>query len=145
MQHIGIAIAALGFWAFLTASAVAGIVADYKKRHLELEPLRAAIERGQQLDPAIVERLMAREQKKSLRSARQTSERFSRSQSAAIPLPSRSWCDVGSRGCAICCDGCVAIRPWRTIWRNRYSFRPGAPSAISDLPTHLALGCAAWQ
>jgi hypothetical protein len=65
MQHIGIAIAALGFWAFLTVSAVAGIVADYKKRHLELEPLRAAIERGQQLDPAIVERLMAREQKKS--------------------------------------------------------------------------------
>jgi hypothetical protein len=65
MQHIGFAVAALGFWVFLTASAVAGIVADYKKRHLELEPLRAAIERGQQLDPVIVERLMAREQNKS--------------------------------------------------------------------------------
>src|SRR6202011_2203650 len=32
---------------------------------LELEPLRAAIERGQQLDPAIIERLMAREQRAS--------------------------------------------------------------------------------
>jgi hypothetical protein len=65
MQDIGFAAAAAGFWAFLTVSAVAGIVADYKKRHLELQPLRAAIERGQQLDPAIVERLMVREQKES--------------------------------------------------------------------------------
>ena len=59
------AIVAVAFWTFLAVSAVAGIVADYKKRRLELEPLRAAIERGQQLDPAIVERLMAREQSKS--------------------------------------------------------------------------------
>jgi hypothetical protein len=51
----------VAFWAFLAISAVAGIVADYKKRRLELEPLRAAIERGQQLDPALVERLMMRE------------------------------------------------------------------------------------
>jgi hypothetical protein len=65
MQHIGFVVVGVGFWTFLAVSAVAGIVADYKKRHLELEPLRAAIERGQQLDPAIVERLMAREQSKS--------------------------------------------------------------------------------
>jgi hypothetical protein len=65
MHDIGIAAATVGFWAFLAASAVTGIVADYKKRRLELEPLRAAIERGQQLDPAIIERLMAREQKSS--------------------------------------------------------------------------------
>jgi hypothetical protein len=52
----------IGFWVFLCVSSVAGIVSEYKKRRLELEPLRAAIERGQQLDPAIIERLMAREQ-----------------------------------------------------------------------------------
>ena len=65
MHDIGIAAAAIGFWTFLASSAVAGIVADYKKRRLELEPLRAAIERGQQLDPAVIERLMAREQRAS--------------------------------------------------------------------------------
>jgi hypothetical protein len=51
----------LGFWVFLTVAAVAGMITEYKKRQMELEPLRAAIERGQQLDPAIIERLMARE------------------------------------------------------------------------------------
>jgi hypothetical protein len=51
----------VAFWVFLTAAAVAGIVADYKKRRLEIEPLRAAIERGQQIDPALIERLMQRE------------------------------------------------------------------------------------
>jgi len=65
MHGIGFAAAAVGFWFFLSAAAVAGIVADYKKRRLELEPLLAAIQRGQQLDPAIVERLMAREQTES--------------------------------------------------------------------------------
>ena len=50
---------AIAFWIFITIAAVAGIVADYKKRQVAFEPLRAAIERGQQLDPALVERLMA--------------------------------------------------------------------------------------
>jgi Domain of unknown function (DUF6249) len=49
---------AIAFWAFVAIAAVAGIVADYKKRQAALAPLRAAIERGQQLDPALVERLM---------------------------------------------------------------------------------------
>jgi hypothetical protein len=49
----------IAFLTFLTVCAVAGIVADYKKRRVALEPLRAAIERGQQLDPAVIERLMA--------------------------------------------------------------------------------------
>jgi hypothetical protein len=65
MQHVGFAIVGVAFWTFLAVAAVAGIVADYKKRGLELQPLQAAIERGQQLDPAIVERLMAREQRAS--------------------------------------------------------------------------------
>ena len=50
---------AIAFWIFVAIATVAGIVGDYKKRQLTLEPLRAAIEKGQQLDPAVVERLMA--------------------------------------------------------------------------------------
>jgi Domain of unknown function (DUF6249) len=54
----------VGVSAFLmmAVAAVAGMISDYKKRQLELEPLRSAIERGQELDPAIVDRLMGREQ-----------------------------------------------------------------------------------
>jgi hypothetical protein len=63
MQHFGPFSVAIAFWVFLTVAAVAGIVADYKKRGLALAPLRAAIEHGQQLDPAVVERLMAPEQR----------------------------------------------------------------------------------
>jgi len=51
----------LGMFAFMAVATVAGIISEYKKRQMELEPLRTAIERGQQLDPAIIERLMARE------------------------------------------------------------------------------------
>jgi hypothetical protein len=61
MGHIGFTVVGVAFWAFLAISAVAGIVGDYKKRRLELEPLRTAIERGQQLDAALVEHLMMRE------------------------------------------------------------------------------------
>jgi len=49
---------AIAFWIFCGVAAVAGIVGDYKKRQAALEPLRAAIEKGQQLDPGVVERLM---------------------------------------------------------------------------------------
>ena len=52
---------AIAFWAFVAIAAVAGIVADYKKREAALAPLRLAIERGQQLDSALVERLMTPE------------------------------------------------------------------------------------
>lgn len=61
MNAMGLTAFGVGFWAFLAIASVAGIVADYKKRQLELEPLRAAIERGVQLDPAVIERLMTRE------------------------------------------------------------------------------------
>ncbi|HTW75710.1 MAG TPA: hypothetical protein VMD56_12405 [Steroidobacteraceae bacterium] len=62
MHGLGPYIVGVAFWAFLSIAAVAGIVSEYKKRRIELEPLRAAIERGQPLDPAIVERLTARPQ-----------------------------------------------------------------------------------
>ncbi|HLJ36845.1 MAG TPA: hypothetical protein VKT54_00390 [Steroidobacteraceae bacterium] len=56
----------IAFLVFVTVCAVAGIVTDYKKRKAALEPLRAAIERGQQLDPALVDRLMAPEKSSGL-------------------------------------------------------------------------------
>jgi hypothetical protein len=59
----GVTAIGVAFWVFVAVSAVAGIVADYKKRKAVLEPLRLAIERGQQLDPGLVEKLLAREQK----------------------------------------------------------------------------------
>jgi hypothetical protein len=58
-----LAIFGIAFWVFLSIASVAGIVADYKKRQLELEPLRAAIERGAQLDPAVIEKLMTHQTK----------------------------------------------------------------------------------
>lgn len=61
MKEFGPFAVAIAFWIFVAIAAVAGIWADYKKRQAALEPLRAAIERGQQLDPALVERLMAPE------------------------------------------------------------------------------------
>ena len=61
MEDFGPFAVAISFWIFVTIAAVAGIVADYKKRQVALEPLRVAIERGQQLDPALVDRLMAPE------------------------------------------------------------------------------------
>ncbi len=62
MSNFGPFSVAIAFWMFVAVAAVAGIVGDYKKRKAALEPLRVAIERGQQLDPALVERLMAPEQ-----------------------------------------------------------------------------------
>jgi hypothetical protein len=55
------AIVAVAFWAFLAVSAVAGMRYDFRKRQLAMESLRAAIERGQPLEPAVVEKLLARQ------------------------------------------------------------------------------------
>lgn len=63
MNAMGLTAFGVAFWAFLAIASVAGIVADYRKRQLELEPLRAAIERGVQLDPAVIEKLLTREAK----------------------------------------------------------------------------------
>jgi hypothetical protein len=56
----------IAFLVFVTVCAVTGIITDYMKRKAALEPLRAAIEHGQQLDPALVERLMAPERSSGL-------------------------------------------------------------------------------
>jgi hypothetical protein len=53
------AIVAVAFWAFLAVAAVSGMRYDFRKRQLAMESVRAAIERGQPLDPDLVERLLA--------------------------------------------------------------------------------------
>jgi hypothetical protein len=63
MHHPAIAAVAIAFWIFVGVTAVAGMIQDYRKRQLALEPLRIAIEHGQQLDPEIITRLLGREER----------------------------------------------------------------------------------
>ena len=51
---------AAAFWIFVTVSAYAGIKYDFRKRQLAMESLRAAIERGQPLEPAVVQQILGR-------------------------------------------------------------------------------------
>ena len=53
-------LAALGFWIFLAVVAVGGMAYDYYRRRLEMEALRMTLERGQQLDPALLARVLER-------------------------------------------------------------------------------------
>ena len=62
MNHLGITIVSVAFWVFLGVAAVAGTIQDYRKRKLALEPLRAAIEHGQQLSPEVIDRLLGRDE-----------------------------------------------------------------------------------
>ncbi len=64
---IGPYLVGVAFWIFVAVASVAGIVGGYKRRRIELEPLRSAIERGQQLDPAIIEKLMAQPEHEQVR------------------------------------------------------------------------------
>lgn len=61
MEHLGAYLVVVAVFIFLSVATVAGIVGEYKRRELLIGPLRAAIERGQALDPQIIERLMAPE------------------------------------------------------------------------------------
>jgi hypothetical protein len=66
MQHTpgaGIAAVAIAFWIFIAVVSVAGMIQDYRKRQLALEPLRIAIEHGQQLSPEIIAKLLGRDEK----------------------------------------------------------------------------------
>jgi hypothetical protein len=51
----------IAFWVFVGAVSIAGIVGEHKKRRLGVELLRYAIEKGQTLEPAIIEKLMGAE------------------------------------------------------------------------------------
>ena len=63
MDHPAIAAVAIAFWIFVGVTAVAGMILDYRKRKLALEPLRIAIEHGEKLDPEIITRLLGREER----------------------------------------------------------------------------------
>jgi hypothetical protein len=62
MQGIGPYLVGAAFWIFIGAAAVAGIITDYKRRRGGVEVLRMAIEKGQQLDPALIEKLTSYQQ-----------------------------------------------------------------------------------
>jgi hypothetical protein len=62
-MHPALEAVAVTFWIFVTVVSVAGMILDYRKRQLALEPLRIAIEHGQQLDPEIITRLLGREER----------------------------------------------------------------------------------
>lgn len=47
----------VAFWLFVGASAVTAIITEHKKRKLGVDLLRSAIEKGQPLDPNMVERV----------------------------------------------------------------------------------------
>lgn len=53
------AIAFVAFWLFVAVMAVFGMAYDYRRRRLEMESLQTAIEHGQHLDPAVLEKLLA--------------------------------------------------------------------------------------
>ncbi len=52
-------LAALGFWLFLAAVVVAGIWFNARKRESQQETLRRVVESGQQLDVAVIDRMLA--------------------------------------------------------------------------------------
>jgi hypothetical protein len=56
---MGAALAVISFWIFLTIVSVAGIRYDYLKKHLAVETLRQAIQSGQHIDPALLDRLLS--------------------------------------------------------------------------------------
>jgi Domain of unknown function (DUF6249) len=62
MLHPGITLVAVVFWIFVAVVSVAGMIQDYRKRQLALEPVRIAIEHGQQLTPEILARVLGREE-----------------------------------------------------------------------------------
>ena len=51
----------VAFWVFVGSVAVAGIVADYKRRRLNIDLLRYSIEKGQPIDPALIDKLIGEE------------------------------------------------------------------------------------
>lgn len=52
----------VAFWMFIGAICVAGIIADYQKRRLNVDLLRTLIEKGEALDPAVVTKLISQPQ-----------------------------------------------------------------------------------
>jgi hypothetical protein len=66
MAGIGPYLVGVAFWIFIGAVAVAGIVTDYKRRRGSVEVIRMAIEKGQQLDPALIEKMTSNAQRERI-------------------------------------------------------------------------------
>jgi hypothetical protein len=60
-MHGGEYLVAIAFWVFVGTVAVAGIVTDYKRRRLNIDLLRYSIEKGQPIDPALIDKLIGEE------------------------------------------------------------------------------------
>ncbi len=58
-MHANGTLAFIAFWLFIAVIAVFGMAYDYRKKRLAMESLRTAIEHGQHLDPAVLEKLLA--------------------------------------------------------------------------------------
>jgi hypothetical protein len=63
MAGIGPYLVGVAFWLFVGAVAVAGIIADYKRRRGNIDVIRMAIDKGLQLDPVLIEKLTSNEQR----------------------------------------------------------------------------------
>jgi len=62
MDHAVVgAVAVAAFWLFIAIVSVAGMMYDYRKKQLTAETLRRAIDNGQKLDPAVLDRLLAQQ------------------------------------------------------------------------------------
>jgi hypothetical protein len=57
--NFGAYLIGVAFWMFVGAVAIAGIIADYQKRRLNVELVRTIIEKGQALDPSLITKLLS--------------------------------------------------------------------------------------
>lgn len=62
---LGAGLASLAFWGFIAAVVVAGIWYDIRKKEAQQETIRRLIESGQQLDDAMLDKLLSLEDQKS--------------------------------------------------------------------------------
>ena len=58
-MEVAAGLGAFGFWLFIAAVVVAGIWFDARKRESQQETLRRAVESGQRLDPAMIDKLVS--------------------------------------------------------------------------------------
>jgi hypothetical protein len=58
-MEVAAGLGALGFWIFIAAIVVAGIWFDVRKRESQQETLRRVVESGRDLDPAIIDKILA--------------------------------------------------------------------------------------
>lgn len=62
MNSIGTFLLGAAFWLFIGTTAIAGMVYDYKRRRISMDLLRSAIDKGQTLDPVLIEKLTSQGQ-----------------------------------------------------------------------------------